>query len=464
MAKSTLVAAALAAALALPAGAHAGLGQNGASGVGDPFFPTAGNGGYEVGRYELDLRYRPATGRLRATARLDATVELEGAALARFNLDYSGPRVLSVRVAGEPAAFARQGSELVVTPADPLADGQPFRTVVRYAGRPGPVTDPDGSKEGWIRTPDGAVAVGEPLGSPAWFPANNHPTDKAAFEIAVTTPRGTLGVSNGRLVQRDSTRRSTTTVWEQDEPMATYLATLAIGRFRIDRGTVGGAAYLAAVDRRFDGGDLRRLRERTRRSHAFMAGIAGPYPFGATGGIVDPASVGYALETQARPYYPGPPSLDLVVHEISHQWYGNSVSIAEWDEIWLNEGFATYMEWLYAERHGGPAVAAKFDDLYAAHGAGDNAFWNPPPANPGTPAKLFAESIYTRGAMALQVLREELGEVDFFALLEQWATGNQYGAVTTDDLRALIESLNGGVVPPSFEEWITEPGRPDLPG
>lgn len=449
------------ASLVIASGASARLTEVGAPGVGDPFFPRAGNGGYDVARYDLRLVYRPHTGHLRAKAVIRATDDASGLPLERFNLDYRGPRISSVRVEGAPADFERDGPELVVTPADPIPDASSFRTVVRYAGRPGPVTDPDGSQEGWIRTSDGAIAVGEPLGSTSWFPANNHPTDKAAFRVSVTTPRGTLGVSNGRLVDRRSRRDRATTVWEQDEPMAPYLATLAIGRFRIDRATVAGIPYLAAIDRSLSQGVDRRLRARTRRAHGFMADVAGAYPFAATGGIIDPSRVGYALETQTRSYYPGTPSLDLVVHEISHQWYGNSVSLAEWDEIWLNEGFATYMEWLDEERRGGRSAEQRFDQLHAKNGDEATGFWNPPPAALPGPEKLFDGTVYERGAMALQVLREELdgGDAAFFDLLEEWATANEHGNVTTDDLRDLIEVHNSGSVPPPFEDWITEWGK-----
>ena len=450
-----------------PGVAAGGDGINGAPGLGDPFFPKAGNGGYEVERYRILLRYHRdgtirATTRIRAQADTDAGDPAAGPSLRRFNLDFRGPRVTRLTVAGAGAGFGRQGQELIVTPQQPLVDGGTFRVRVSYEGRPGQVTDPDGSKEGWTATRDGAVALGEPLGSTSWFPSNNHPTDPATFHTTVTTPLRLRGVSNGVPEPPRRHRRSVSRTWRQDEPMATYLATIAIGRYRFDRARFGGQAgvpYLAALDPRH--GSLRaQVRRRTRNAYDFLTGLLDGYPFTSVGAIVDPSPIGYALETQTRPYYPAPPSQALVVHEISHQWFGNSVRLAAWDQIWLNEGFATYAEWLYTDAHGGPSAGSAFNDLYDEHGPGDTDFWNPPPGDPGEPAKLFDRTIYVRGAMALHALRLEVGDTNFFQILSEWSQTYADASVTTADFIALAEAVSGEELSPLFDAWLYQPGKP----
>jgi len=445
----------------LTATALAGAGQPGADGVGDPFFPRAGNGGYEVDSYDIKLRYR-SSGRIRVREVVEATVTTEGSALSRFNLDFRGPAVKSVKVNGAAADFERVGPELRITPASVLADGAGFKARIVFAGMPRQVTDPDGSKEGWTNTADGAVAVSEPIGTTSWLAVNDHPTDKAAYSVTLITPKRLVGISNGRLIKRTTGKR-TRTRWQQPDPMASYLAVVAIGRFNLDRRRMDGIPYVGAADLGLRSETLTRLYKRTRRAHACMEEIAGPYPFASTGGIVDPSSLGFALEAQTRSYYPAPPSPGLVVHEISHQWYGNSVAVETWDQIWLNEGFATYMEWLCEERRGGRTTKKTFKHLYSTHPEAETGYWNPPPAAVPGPEKLFAISVYDRGAMALEVLRQTIGDEDFFEVLMRWATENEGGNVHTDDLLALIADVSGSV-PPEFEDWLLDPGKPAKPG
>jgi aminopeptidase N len=444
--------------------AVAGGDVNGDDGVGDPYYPKMGNTGYDVQSYDVDLKYK-RSGKIQARMTIAAVADTDGGApaagplLGGFDLDFRGPKVTKLTVNGVDALFSRDGQELIVDPASNIFDGSVFHVEVRYRGRPKPVSNPDGSKDGWTKTGDGAVALGEPQEAPSWIPVNDHPTDKAAWHFRFVTPRELIAISNGELISREHTEKFTITEWEQSEPMASYLALAAIGEFRVDEGEVAGIPYLGAVDRRIDKFVVDEIKERTATAHEFLSEVAGPYPFSATGALIDPSALDFAMETQGRPYYPSPPPLQLVIHELAHQWFGDSVSVDRWKEIWLNEGFATYMEWLYVERDGGETVADRFDRLYAVNGA-SSSFWNPPPADPGGPQNLFDSAVYNRGAMALEVLREEIGDDDFFEVLETWAQDNEYGNASTQDLYDLVEAVTGRPRPDSFDDWLYDPGKP----
>jgi aminopeptidase N len=428
----------------------------GAIGLGDPFFPKAGNGGYDVGDYRIALRYRPGTDRVKAQTRIAATATQD---LSRFNLDYRGPRILSLSVDGVEAAYARDGQELSITPAAPIAAGAAFAVEVRYRGEVGPLTDADGSRSGWFNTKDGSVVAAEPHAAPTWYPANDYPTDKATFRFEVKVPRGTEAVANGRLVRTKRRGRHSIWTWKAAEPMATYLATVATGQFRIRRGEVGGIRSITAVDPRLWKDSKRPLRK-TGRIVRLLEDLFGPYPFGQIGAIVDDASsIGYALETQTRPVYDRPPSGPLITHELAHQWFGNSLSVASWPEIWLNEGFATWAQWRWAEHAGGVTTKRKFKRLLRTP-ADREGFWNPPPGAVPGPAKLFSEPVYVRGAMALEALRQQVGEQTFLAILRRWTAANAYGNVNIAQFIALAESTSGQELDWLFDAWLLQRGKP----
>ncbi len=428
----------------------------GADGIGDPYFPKAGNGGYDVGHYALDLDYAPDTGKLDATATITATAAEE---LSGFNLDYRGPRVRSVTVDGVKAGFGRAGQELVVTPGAAIASGAQFTVEVVYRGRPGMIIDPDGSKAGWVRTDDGAFVVGEPQGSPTWFPCNDHPIDKASFEFEVTVPKGVEAVANGALLKRRRHGERVTWSYATTEPMATYLATATIGNFRLRSYRFDGIKSLVAVDPREAAaarGPLSRIKPITR----LFSRLFGPYPFRQTGAIVDHApQIGYALETQTRPIYAAAPDEVTVAHELAHQWFGDSVSVARWEDIWLNEGFATWAEWRWTEEAGGLTTKEVFDRLQETEASRDG-LWDPPPGAPGGPANLFANSVYIRGGMTVEALRQRVGDEVFYSIVRIWAADHAYGNATTAELVALAETRSGEDLDAFFDRYLYQPGKP----
>ena len=185
----------------------------------------------------------------------------------------------------------------------------------------------------------------------------------------------------------------------------------------------------------------------------------GPYPFGTLGGIVDPSSAGFALETQTRPLYTSVPTAGLVAHELAHQWFGDSVGLRRWRDIWLNEGFATFAEWMWQAHEGGPSLRRHFRQAYATP-AKDHPAWDPPPGRVGGPKHLFAPSVYFRGAMALEALRERIGSHDFYTLLRDWTAPHRYGNATIGQFVDLAETVSGRKLGRLFRVWLDRPGKP----
>ncbi|WP_312018518.1 M1 family metallopeptidase [Streptomyces sp. I05A-00742] len=427
----------------------------GVKGVGDPLFPAMGNGGYDVEHYGLSLAYEPKDNSLIGTAEIRARTDR---ALSSFSLDLHGLQVEAATVDGDPATVARRGDELRLTPAKNLTADTTFTAVITYRGVPQTVVDPDGSKEGWLKTPDGAVALGEPNGSMAWFPGNHHPSDKAAYDLSVSVPEGLTAVSNGELSKQETVNGRTVFTWRTAEPMASYLATVAIGSFTLDRTAAGKVPQTVAVNAT-QAGRAKQIPARVGTMTDWGTRLFGPYPFSSTGATIGSGpSIDYALETQTRPYFNHAPDEISLVHEIAHQWFGDSVTPRSWQDMWLNEGFATYAEWLWEEQHGGPTTADAFDEYYALDK--DEDLWSFPPAKPPSAEDVSGDPVYYRGAMALQRLRETVGDTAFFTVLRTWTTDHRHGNVRTSDFTALCAKVTGKDLTALFKKWLYSSGKP----
>nr|WP_189313260.1 M1 family metallopeptidase [Streptomyces brasiliensis] len=442
---------------ALLAAGPATAGTIGSAGAGDPYFPLSGNGGYHVRHYGLTLRYDTASRHLDGTAVLTARALQR---LTRFDLDLKGLEVTGLTVDNAAAGHRRNGQELLVTPRRALRQGQEFRVTVTYRGTPRPVTDPDGSADGWSPTDDGAFVAGEPQGAMTWFPANSHPGDKSSYDVTITVPQGRTAVANGVLLGQHTAHGRTTFRWRQTEPMAACLATATVGKFDVERYTTrDGIQVYNAVDPR-EAKAAAPVLKKLPSVLEWESGLFGPYPFRAAGSIVDRApDIGYALETQTRPVYASAPSLSTLVHESAHQWFGDSVSLSTWKDIWLNEGFATYAEWLYSEQHGGASAQKAFDALYARPVS--DGLWEFPPGDPGTGANIFGTPVYDRGAMVLHELRKAVGDPAFFRILRAWAAEHHNAHGTTAQFTHLAERVSGKNLQSLFRIWLYERGKPN---
>ncbi len=437
----------------------------GAPGIGDAYFPGAGNGGYDVRRYDIDLHYDPSSDRLTGRTTITATVTRN---LSRFNLDLALP-ASTVQVDGARADHTQAGTELVVTPDRTLTSGDTMTVRVDYAGVPSQ-TGPDSP---WVRTADGALAVGQPEIAAWWFPSNDHPVDKANVAVTVTVPPGVEALSNGRLLAgpepaADGQHRWR---WRAEAPMSPYLAFVAIGQYELVARDTPAGPYLAGYAEGLEpevAAAARESIEQTPRIVGFLSELFGDYPFAQLGGVVpDAPNLGFALENQTRPVYsPAFFSLgtdvDVVVHELAHQWFGDSVGVRRWRDIWLNEGFATYTEWLYSERTGG-ASAQQITDRYFDVIPADSSFWQVPPGDPGAD-DLLDRAVYVRGAMALHAIRVAVGDETFLGTLRAWAQQRRGGSGTVEDFIALAEQRSGRQLGELADAWLYRPGRPDRIG
>lgn len=433
---------------------------DGADGVGDPYYPQLGNGGYDVASYDIDLEWEPDAGTIDATTTLRLT---PSAPLDTFHLDLVGLEVESVRVDGVEAPHTRDGRELEIDPAEVLGADDEVEVTIDYRGAPEPVpVGTDLFRVGWHTDDRDAYVVSEPAGAATWFPVNDHPVDKATFRFEVTVPADLGVAANGLLVSTDVVGDRTTFVYEAGDLMAPYLASVVIGDLVFaDDMTSSGIPLRSAYPRRLAdaaAADFARLGE---MFEVFEAAF-GPYPFEVYGHVVVDEILGFALENQTLSLFgsdlvSGRGTIDVVVaHELAHQWFGNAVSPATWRDIWLNEGFATYAEWVWNDAAGVRTLAQSAARIHAG------ADFGVPPGDPG-PDELFQPTVYDRGGLALYALRQTIGAETFDRLLREWVVRHDDGVASTDDLRALAEELSGADLVGFFDTWVYGAELPPLP-
>jgi aminopeptidase N len=433
----------------------------GAEGTGDTYFPQLGNGGFDARHYALDVAYDPDTDRLDGRTTLTARATQN---LSAFDLDLQKLEVTRVEVNGRRAAFTRDGDEIRITPRGVLPKGRNFTVTVTYGGVPEALSGPIvfGSDYGWMKTADGVFVACEPNAASTWFPSSDHPSDKATYDIRITAPEGLTGVSNGRLISTRDRGGRTVTHWRENRPMATYLATATIGKFDVRTGrTPAGTPIYVAIDPVLANSNSVDVYGVTAEATDYWSQVFGPYPFEETGAIVDDMpQAGFSLEVQSKPAYSAVRSESTIVHELAHQWFGDSVSVDRWKDIWLNEGFATYAQWLWSEHKG---IRSAHDSFVAGYDArpADSAFWQITVADPQRDT-MFASAVYQRGAMTLQMLRERIGDTAFFKLLPAWTKLHRYGTADTADFIALAERISGRQLDDLFGTWLFTTGKPTV--
>ncbi|HWO17627.1 MAG TPA: M1 family metallopeptidase [Kofleriaceae bacterium] len=443
----------------------------GAPGIGDILYPGLGNGGYDVDHYDLALRYETAS----PSQAIEGTVTIWARAtqsLSQLNLDFAGDAVGGVSVDGAAAAYAWDGEELVITPARPIKRGKRFAvTVSRFAASPA-APDPDAFLDApFFTTPDGTAWAGQPHNAHRIFPSNDHPRDKASFSFRIDVPAGTTAVANGELAAQPAAGGRAIWRYEQREPMATELAQVAVGAFTVtDRGRHRGVRVRDVTPARLTAGLAPKLGAELGHLD-WLRERLGDYPFGTYGSLVVDTSLGFALETQTLSLYeaaffdqPAPYWDSVMVHELAHQWFGNSVAPTQWSDVWQNEGHATWYEISSMADPDSPAFTG-FAQLVYSLGDLWRAYLGPVAAPySGDPEWLFNANVYYGGALVLYALRQEVGDATFRATERTWVAKYRGRSASTADFIVVASEVSGRDLTAFLEAWLYGTTTPPMPG
>lgn len=436
------------------------------AGLGDSRYPELGNGGYDVAHYTIDLTYDPEADTISSLVTTTATAT---APLPAFSFDFIGYEITDITVDGSEVGFERHGGKLTIIPPTPISQGQSFTVTIGYNGTPAGIESAAlPFVIGWRTAPDGTTyVVAEPDGARSWIPVNDHPLDKATYTFRITVPDPLVAAANGSFVEEITDLGWSTWVWETTHPMASYLATVVIGDLEIVSDSAGTSRAGVPVRNVLPPGlaaDPPAALLRQGEMIEFFSERFGPYPLEDYGvAVVDGFEA--AIETQTLSIF-GRFIVDssglletVLVHELAHQWFGDSVSPTDWGDIWLSEGFATYAEWLWVEHEKGAAaytatVTGNYRDMTRRADI-------PPPGSP--PADdLFNAGVYIRGALVLHALRVEIGDDAFFTTLRTYATRYADGNAGTADFIAVAEETAGRQLDGLFNAWLYAKGLPDL--
>ncbi|MFB6708273.1 M1 family metallopeptidase [Streptomyces sp. NPDC056333] len=439
-------------------------------GIGDSLFPHLGNPGYDVLSYDIGFTYHGNNKPLDAVTTIDArTTE----PLDRINLDFARGSVRAVDINGQRADFAAADEDLVVEVPGRLPAGVPLHITVRHT------SDPRGDQNsgGWLRTSDGLAMANQADAAHRVFPSNDHPADKAYFTFRVTAPRELTVVANGLAAGKVRDGSSTTWTYRTAHPMATELAQVSIGRSTVLERTGPHGLPVRDVVPAADAKALERWLKKTPGQLEWMERQVGRYPFETYGLLIADTKTGFELETQTLTLfersvftsgiYPEWYVESLMVHELAHQWFGDSVSPRAWSDLWLNEGHASWYEARYAEEHAKRPLERRMRDAYTRSDSWRAA--GGPPARPAAPApgekiSIFRPSVYDGSALVLYALRKEIGEPAFDRLERRWVSTHRDSTATTKDFVRLASQIAGRDLTTFFHSWLYGAKTPPMPG
>jgi aminopeptidase N len=425
-------------------------------GIGDELYPALGNPGVDVQDYLVDIDYDRSVGVIdgSVTMQIEFTQDRE-----QFTVDSLGPSVSSVAIDGDDVSFVADEPELRITPDEPIEAGDTHEVVVAFTSSPDGASSLSGLPSGWFTTPGGSYVLNEPDGARTWLPSNDHPSDKATWTFRITVPNGVTAVANGRLVGTTPAADfgGETWEWREDEPMPTYLMLLVTGDYEIVESSTADGLPLVSAVLRDDLPTMQPFLDGIEAQIEFFEPLFGPYPLDRYGLAITDSFGGLAMETQGRSLFSrddlrapdGYVEELLLSHELAHQWFGNAVSPARWGDIWLNESFATYAQWMWLEHIGLTTVAGEAAFALENRQRGDGDATGSPAAD-----DLFGYNSYDGGAIVLHALRLTIGDEAFFELLQRWAADNEGMSRTTDDFIELAETVAGEQLDELFDAWL----------
>lgn len=435
------------------------------TGMGDPYYEQLGNSGYDVTHYTIALTVDPATNDISGMTTIDAEAIQS---LNTLNLDLQGLSVDKVVVNTTPATFSLQEHELTIVPEQALTEGSTFSISVIYHGNPQPVKNVASTlfdTVGWFHSSTGAInVISEPNGAASWFPVNDHPRDKATYRFEITVPKPWVVASTGTL--RDTIDNGTQTlyVWEMDKPMASYLASLNVDKYIVETKSGSGGVTIRNYLKSDISDESKKTIDAIPEMMEYFSRIFGAYPFDEYGIVIADSGIaacqrfGGAEENQTLSIHcPKSSTLDesTIAHELAHQWFGDDVSLENWQDIWLKEGMTTYAEWLWQNREQNLVELTKFvnEQSYPQ----DSAIGQPP-AN-----DLYDLEIYIGGAKVFHALRLQVGDEAFFKILHTYLERYRYGNAGTDEFVAIAEEINGQEFSSFFDSWLMQTKLPEMP-